>query len=67
MRQTGSFCPFTCVPSSLSPVLMPFITRATQRKEEGGGMEGEGGGEVMTAACVFTLCNAERVNCFSVL
>lgn len=47
---------------------MPFITRATQSKEEEeGGMEGEGGGEVMTAACVFTLCNAERVNCFSVL
>lgn len=42
MRQTGSFCPFTCVPSSRAPLLVSFITRAR-------------GGEAGAAACVFTL------------
>lgn len=36
MRQTGSFCPFTCVPSSLSPVLVSFSTRAHRGRQQGG-------------------------------
>lgn len=44
------------------PYLVPFITHAAHRKA--GRREA---GEVMTAACVFTLCSAEGVNCFSVL
>lgn len=55
MRQTGSFCPLTCVPSSHPPVLVVFFlffsTCAHKGRFEGGG----GGWVCVTAAYVFTL------------